>query len=96
MNNLFTYANMAMGKALYKEGDYEGALKYARLSKDMENYSDSFWEIRNVWLKHNLTAVVLILIGIFAVLKVLKLLDKKKGIFNAPRKALKKLGDRSS
>ena len=38
MNNLFTYANMAMGKALYKEGDYEGALKYARLSKDMENY----------------------------------------------------------
>ena len=90
MNNLFTYANMAMGKALYKEGDYEGALKYARLSKDMENYSDSFWEIRNVWLKHNLTAVVLILIGIFAVLKVLKLLDKKKGIFNAPRKALGK------
>ena len=27
-------------------------------------------------------------------MKVLKLLDKKKGIFNAPRKALKKLGDK--
>lgn len=94
MNNLFTYANMAMGKALYKEGDYEGALEYARLSKDMDNYSDSFWEIRNVWLKHNLTAAVLIIIGLVAVWKLLKLLDKKKGIFKAPRAFFKRIGDK--
>lgn len=94
MNNLFTYANMAMGKALYKEGDYEGALKYARLSKDTENYSDSFWEIRNVWLKHNLTAVVLIIIGVVAVWQILKRLDKKKGIFKAPKAFFKKLSEK--
>lgn len=94
MNNLFTYANMAMGKALYKEEDYAGALKYARLSKDMEGYSDSFWEIRNVWLKHNLTAVILIIIGLFAAVKGLKFLDKKKGILAKPRAVLEKVGER--
>lgn len=93
MNNLFTYANMAMGKALYKEEDYEGALEYAKLSKDMEGYSDSFWEIRNVWLKRNLTALVLIFIALFAAIKTIKIVDKKKGILAKPRAALKKLGD---
>lgn len=33
MNNLFTYANMAMGKALYKEGDYEGGVKVCQTFK---------------------------------------------------------------
>lgn len=94
MNNLFTYANMAMGKALYKEGDYEGALKYARLSKDLEGYSDSFWEIRNVWLKKNLTAVVIIILVLMVLRRVLHVLDKKKGILRKPKQLLKKIGER--
>ena len=84
MNSLFTYANMAMGKALYKEGDYEGALKYAKLSKDMDGYSDAFWEIRNVWLKHNLTAMVLIILAIVLMIQIIKRVDKKKHILEKP------------
>jgi len=94
MNNLFTYANMAMGKALYKEEDYEGAMKYARLSKDMEGYSDSFWENRNIWLKHNLTALVLIILAIVLIIQFLKIMDKKKRILSKPKAQLKKLGER--
>lgn len=93
MNNLFTYANMAMGKALYKEEDYEGALHYAKLAKDTEGYSDSFWEIRNVWLKHHLTAVVIILVLLATAIKVLKVLHKKKGILKKPEEMLKKLNE---
>ena len=93
MNNLFDYANMAMGKALYKEEDYEGALKYSKLSKDYEGYSDSFWEIRNDWLKHNLTRLVLILLGIFIVVKLVKFWDRKRGILAGPRRALERFGD---
>ena len=88
MNSLFTYANMAMGKALYKEGDYEGALKYAKLSKDMDGYSDAFWEIRNVWLKHNLTAMVLIILAFVLMIQVIKHVDKKKHILDKPRAVL--------
>lgn len=93
MNNLFDYANMAMGKALYKEEDYEGALFYSKLSKDLDGYSDSFWEIRNTWLKRNLTTVIIIIIVLVVLKKVISVLDRKKNILKGPRKFLKKAGD---
>jgi sugar lactone lactonase YvrE len=93
MNNLFDYANMAMGKALYKEEDYEGALKYARLAKDLDSYSDAFWEIRNEWLKKHLTAMVLLLIGLLILKRVIKVLDRKKHILDGPRAALGRFGE---
>ncbi len=86
MNSLFDYANMAMAKALYKESDYEGALKYARLAKDLDTYSDSYWEIRAAWLKQHLTAAVLIIAGIILLWQILKLLDRKRGILAGPRR----------
>ena len=94
MNNLFDYANMAMAKALYKEGDYEGALKYSKLAKDLDTYSDSFWEIRAAWLKHNLTAVVLIIAAIVILCIVLKALDRKHGILRRPRVMIRSFKDR--
>ena len=85
MNNLFDYANKAMGKALYKEEDYEGALHYAKLSKDLDTYSDAFWEIRNNWLRRNLTAIVLIIIAFFVLRFIIRKLDEKKKILDKPR-----------
>ncbi len=94
MNNLFDYANKAMGKALYKEEDYKGALTYAKLSKDLETYSDSFWEIRNNWLRKNLTAIALILIALFVLRLAVKKLDEKKNILDGPRKIRKAIGEK--
>ena len=85
MNNLFTYANMAMGKALYKEGDYKGALKYAKIAKDKEGYSDAFWEIRNIWLKKNLTWIAIVILLLAVTRRILKILDKRKHILDKPR-----------
>lgn len=93
MNNLFDYANMAMGKALYQEEDYDGALYYAKLAKDFEGYSDAFWEIRNNWLKRNLATVIVIVILLIILNKIIKLLDKKKGILKKPKAVLHKFGD---
>jgi len=93
MNNLFDYANMAMSKALYKEEDYEGALYYAKLAKDQEDYSDAFWEIRNNWLKRNLGPTIIIILIIWIVLKIVGFIDKKKHILDKPRAVLKKFGD---
>ena len=94
MNNLFTYANKAMGKALYKEGDYESALSYAKLAHDEDLYSDSYWEIRNDWLKDYLSPIFIAIIVLVVVIFVLKRLDKKKHILDAPRRGLKKAGDK--
>lgn len=87
MNNLFDYANMAMGKTLYKEGNYEESMLYSKLAKDYENYSDSFWEIRNEWLKKNLAAVIIICILLLIAVKVITSLDKKKKILTPVRNA---------
>lgn len=86
MNNLFDYANMAMGRTLYKEGDYESALKYAKLAKDFDGYSDAFWEIRNDWLKKNLATVILLAAGLYLAAKAVSVLDKKKKILQPIRK----------
>lgn len=94
MNNLFDYANMAMGKALVQEENYEEAIHYAKISKDFNGYSDAFWEIRNQWLKHYLVPVLLIIVAFFAVKKLLEILDRKKGILAGPKRALEKLKNR--
>lgn len=93
MNNLFDYANMAMGKALYKEEDYEGALRYAKLAKDYDGYSDSFWEIRNDWLKKNLATVIAVLIVIFVLVKGIGFWDRKKQILAGPKAVLSDIGN---
>ncbi len=93
MNNLFDYANMAMGRALYKEENYHDAVYYARLAKDYEGYSDAFWEIRNNWLKRNLATVIIILFTLFVLKKIIDLLDKKKHILAKPRAVMHKVGE---
>lgn len=72
MNSLFDYANKAMGRAYYQEENYTEALKYAKLSKDFDGYSDAFWEVRNVWIRQNLVTAVGIIILIVILIKVFK------------------------
>ncbi len=85
MNSMFDYANKAMGRAYFQEENYQMALHYARLAKDYEGYSDAFWEIRNVWLKKNIMTVIGLCVLLWAVLKVVGMLDKKKHILDKPR-----------
>lgn len=94
MNNLFDYANMAMGKTFYKEGNYEAALKCARLSKDYKTYSDAFWEIRNDWLKQHLSAAIILILALYAVFRIIKALDKKKNILAPVRNGTAKIKDK--
>ncbi|MBZ4671507.1 MAG: pgl1 [Oscillospiraceae bacterium] len=89
MNSLFDYANLAMGQAYLQEGNYPQALKYFRLAKDKDGYSDAFWEVRNIWLKRNLVSVILIIIFAVVAWKILKAVDRKTGIL-APAANLKR------
>lgn len=95
MNTLFDYANKAMGRAYLQIEDYDNALKYARLSKDWDGYSDAFWEVRNLWLKNNLVTAFFVIIALVVLVKVLKYLQKKKGIFNPVRRVHEKLNEKT-
>lgn len=83
MNSLFDYANMAMGQAYLQEENYTLALKYFRMAKDFQGYSDAFWEVRNVWLNKNLIPGVGILLGLFFLRKGVKYLQKKRKTFSS-------------
>lgn len=91
MNGLFDYANMAMGRALYNEENYSEALTYYRLAKDKDGYSDSYWEIRNIWLNKYVMHAIIAIVAVVIIYKLLKMADKKKGLFNPVRKATEKL-----
>ena len=79
MNSLFDVANKAMGRACFQEEDFSEALRYARLAKDRDGYSDAWWEIRNVWLKRNITKIILIVAAFFVLRWILALVDRKTG-----------------
>lgn len=93
MNNLFDYANMAMGRALLQEENYEEAIIYSKLAKDYDGYSDAFWEIRNNWLKRNMVTVLIVVVVLWLLKKCLSYLDKKKGILKPVRDALTRFGN---
>lgn len=82
MNSLFDYANLAMGQAFLQEENYDQSLKYFRMAKAHEGYSDAFWEVRNIWLKRNLISAAGIILGIYLLLKLIKYLQRKKQVFD--------------
>ena len=49
-NNNFDTAYIGIGKALYSESDYEGAMEYLRAAYETTYYSKSYQEIRKVWI----------------------------------------------
>lgn len=91
MNSMFDYANKAMGSCYFREENYTEAMRYARLAKDRSGYSDAYWEIRNVWLKNNILTVIIVLVVLFAAVKILKVLDRKKQVLDKPRAFFGKL-----
>jgi tetratricopeptide (TPR) repeat protein len=91
MNSMFNYANLGMGEALYKEGNYEEALEYFKLANYKLGYSDSFWEIRNVWMKENIIYIILGLLVLYVLSKIIKFIDRKKKILEPFRKLRSKL-----
>ncbi len=78
MNSMFDYANQAMGHAYLQEENYEQALKYFRLAKSFEGYSDAFWEVRNIWIRNYLVAAVLAIAAVIVLIRAGKSLYRKK------------------
>lgn len=88
MNSLFDFAKVGLGEALFKEEIYDEAQVAFKQGLDISGYSDSFWEIRNVWLKTNLGSLFLIVLAIIIVWKVVKYADRKKNILKPAKNVI--------
>lgn len=90
MNSLFDFAKVGLGEALFKEEAYDEAQVTFKQGLDAAGYSDSFWEIRNVWLKTNLVSIFLITLAALVVWKAVAYTDRKKNILKPIKTALER------
>jgi tetratricopeptide (TPR) repeat protein len=77
MNSMFTYANEAMGHAYLQEENYTEALKYFKLAKSFDGYSDAYWEVRNIWIRNYIVPTFFIIVLIAVAISLYKKWRKK-------------------
>ena len=61
-NSNFDTAYIGIGNALYRSGDYEGAISYYKAAYDTENYSEAFKEIRKEWMSKYIILIPIIVV----------------------------------
>lgn len=60
----YQMAYVGISSALYNEGDYEGAMKYAKLAQSRNLYDKAFEGYRSEWLNRNFGWVILVVVGL--------------------------------
>ncbi len=80
-NDNFALAHSALGKAYYQDGLLEEALNEYFLANDIAGYSETYWKIRDLWLKEHLDTVFTLVLIFVVVSMVLKQLNKRTLVF---------------
>lgn len=88
-NTAFLFSYEALAKASFKRQDYTQAMEYYRVAGNVSGYSQAYWYARNEWLEKNLTWVIFAVIALWAVVKLIRVLNGKKH-FLAPAEKLGK------
>ena len=79
LNQMSVLAHDGAGKAYLRTEDYEDALAHFRVAGDRTNYSEAFWEVRNVWIQKYMGPVLLALILLLLARGILRAVDRRRG-----------------
>ncbi|SDT52246.1 NHL repeat-containing protein [Paenibacillaceae bacterium GAS479] len=58
LNSKYYKAHLGLAKSFYRKGEWQNAMREFRLARDVKGYSDSFWQLRVIWLQNNFGTVV--------------------------------------
>lgn len=72
-NPMFQYAYVGIGKALYRDGDYEAAQRYFMLGQDVEYYSEAFKKTRQTFFSDKFPFIALAIALFFVCRAMLKM-----------------------
>ncbi|HAS73581.1 MAG TPA: hypothetical protein DCS67_05500, partial [Clostridiales bacterium UBA8960] len=79
-NQMLRIAHDSLGKIYLYTERYEAAMKHLKISNNKSFYSQAFWEVRNIVIQRHVSTFILALIAIWIFTKLIKRLDKKRGI----------------
>jgi hypothetical protein len=80
-NSMFDLAHKGIGMAYFLENDFESALEKFELANAKVEYSDTYWEIRNVWLTNYFGYLLLTILSIALVFVGLRMVNRKTTVF---------------
>ncbi len=76
-NSNFDAAYIGIGKSLYRNHDYKGAVEQYKSAYDTDNYSIAYSEIRQQWISSYLWTIPIIVgVLVFVILKLAKIINK--------------------
>jgi tetratricopeptide (TPR) repeat protein len=76
----FTVANIGLGKALEKTGQYQKSLDYFKVANDKADYSDCFGQYRSIVLNQYFNIILILIILLLALFFFLRFVRKKNKI----------------
>jgi len=76
-NSMLDMAYRGIGLGYQMNEEYDLALEQFKIAFDQKNYSEAYWEIRNLWMTDHISAVLWIVIGSAIVLLTIGLTNKK-------------------
>lgn len=79
LNQMSVLAHNGVGKAYLHAEEYEASLEHFKVANNKEYYSQSFWEVRNMWLQKWLGPILGIVAGLLVLKKIIREADKRHG-----------------
>lgn len=80
-NSMFDLAHKGIGLAYFLDNDFKSALLKFEIANAKIEYSDAFWEIRNIWLINHAGWLMMIIISIVGLWLLIKILKRKTHLF---------------
>ena len=67
-NSNYDLSYIGIGKSLYRQGDYEGAMNSYKYAYDTENYSEAWSQVRKDWVEKYALVVPLVVVVFFVLI----------------------------
>uniref|UniRef100_UPI003FEEDAD1 YIP1 family protein n=1 Tax=Roseburia sp. TaxID=2049040 RepID=UPI003FEEDAD1 len=78
MNQMSVVAHDGIGKAYMSEYEFESAMEHFEVAGNHEQYSEAFWELRNVWLQKYLKYLLIAILILYLVSVAIDKFDREK------------------
>lgn len=78
LNGMSKIAHVGYGRTLMRQQQYSKALEHFKFANDRDDYSECFWELRDVWISNNMVWLILGAVLLISAVLLKKKFTKKK------------------